>query len=46
MSFAPGTRIGAFEITGTLGAGGMSASDHAEPRLSRLKRGISVRPCR
>jgi hypothetical protein len=34
MSLQPGTRLGAYEITGALGAGGMGACGHAEPRTS------------
>ena len=34
MPLSAGARIGPYEIVGWLGAGGMSACGHAEPRTS------------
>jgi hypothetical protein len=34
MALTAGARLGPYEIVGALGAGGMSACGHAEPRMS------------
>jgi hypothetical protein len=35
MSLSPGTRVGPYEVTAKIGAGGMSACGHGEPRTCR-----------
>jgi len=34
MPLPPGVRLGAYEVVSLIGAGGMSACGHAEPRTS------------
>jgi hypothetical protein len=42
MPLTAGALIGQYEIGSALGAGGMSACGHAEPRPVKPRRGISV----